>query len=780
MANPFVISMKFTGDGSGAVAAANAIRQEVGQLGNALDASSGKAAELQANVSRLAVQQERIAALSANGVNSALGVRDDFNAAARGADIEVYGRKLDELRARFNPLFAAEQRHQASLASIRQANRLGAISAQEMAAAVRAEEGAYAQSVAAISGNTQALERNRTVRASMAGSGGFATANVAAQFQDIAVTSAMGMSPLQIALQQGTQISAAFGNMGAAGAVRTLGAAFLSIISPVSLVTIGLVAGGAAAIQYFSGLGRGAETADQRLDHHLERIQALSAGYDDATKAATDYVESSRKVPEGSVTSNLEAARRAAIEQTSRDLDTLAQKQAEIATDFDQMSMSRTLHADVLDAAAGLDSLGISADSTQAQIDAVHTRLTELANDNSAPEQARRYARDLLTMVENLQASRTEVESLGIAIENMPHDILVKIRVQTERFGEAMDDLSSIVPDARPRTAIMRDENETAFQKAALNATTTSALNAATELYQDNLKGISALEKEQAERDAARAAKAAAQVSAYDRQIEAIQERTEAQKTETNVIGLGTFASEKARVTLELETAARKDAIGLTPERVAQIEEEASAYAKAAAAQETLLEKQQAATEQYEFARSTFRSFFTDLSSGLRDGQDGWEALGMAGANALDRIAERALSMAADGIFDMIFNAIGSAIGGGGQKGGSFLSFLGFADGGWTGGSAGQPRGIVHGEEFVVRAGPASQHRALLETINAGGSPSMGTGATVTLAPVYNFNGSSFTQAQAHRMMQENNRDLMAMLPGAMNDASRRAVRGAA
>src|SRR5690606_19789174 len=79
----------------------------------------------------------------------------------------------------------------------------------------------------------------------------FSTANLAAQFQDIAVTSSMGMAPLQIALQQGTQISAVFGGMGAAGALRAVGAAFLSVINLTSLVTIGLVAGAAAAIQYF-------------------------------------------------------------------------------------------------------------------------------------------------------------------------------------------------------------------------------------------------------------------------------------------------------------------------------------------------------------------------------------------------------------------------------------------------------------------------------------------------------------------------------------------------
>lgn len=44
----------------------------------------------------------------------------------------------------------------------------------------------------------------------------------------------------------------------------------------------------------------------------------------------------------------------------------------------------------------------------------------------------------------------------------------------------------------------------------------------------------------------------------------------------------------------------------------------------------------------------------------------------------------------------------------------------GFERGGWTGGVRGQPRGTVHGEEFVVRAGPAARHRSMLEAMNAG------------------------------------------------------------
>jgi hypothetical protein len=75
------------------------------------------------------------------------------------------------------------------------------------------------------------------------------TGNIAAQFQDIGVTAAMGMNPLLIALQQGTQLSAVFAQSGG-NAFKTIGAAIGQVLSPSALFTIGIVAAVAALVQY--------------------------------------------------------------------------------------------------------------------------------------------------------------------------------------------------------------------------------------------------------------------------------------------------------------------------------------------------------------------------------------------------------------------------------------------------------------------------------------------------------------------------------------------------
>ncbi|NTG48572.1 hypothetical protein G6M04_14360 [Agrobacterium rhizogenes] len=158
---------------------------------------------------------------------------------------------------------------------------------------------AATQAAAAIDRQRQATERlNAAQRASSRaptaanqnrGAQSFQTANVAAQFQDIAVTSAMGMSPLQIALQQGTQLSAVLGPMGATGAVKGLAAAFMSVISPVSLVTLALVGGAAAAIQYFSSAGKESKTLEKLLDEQVAAIKRIKDVWGEAATARSQY-----------------------------------------------------------------------------------------------------------------------------------------------------------------------------------------------------------------------------------------------------------------------------------------------------------------------------------------------------------------------------------------------------------------------------------------------------------------------------------------------------------
>jgi hypothetical protein len=88
---------------------------------------------------------------------------------------------------------------------------------------------------------------------------------------------------MQMAIQQGTQITQVIGPMGAAGAAKALGTAFMSLFNPVNLVTYAVLAGGAALIQWAMGAG---ETK--------EKAKTVSDQIDDLEAAVTKYTASAK------------------------------------------------------------------------------------------------------------------------------------------------------------------------------------------------------------------------------------------------------------------------------------------------------------------------------------------------------------------------------------------------------------------------------------------------------------------------------------------------------
>lgn len=115
---------------------------------------------------------------------------------------------------------------------------------------------------------------------------GGSTANLAAQFNDIGVMLAAGQSPLLLAMQQGTQVNQVLGQMGTTGRdrLRALGAAFMSVVSPANLVTLGVIAGGAALIQW----GLSAVRADEDGEDFEKTLKRLTSTTDQYRRATDD------------------------------------------------------------------------------------------------------------------------------------------------------------------------------------------------------------------------------------------------------------------------------------------------------------------------------------------------------------------------------------------------------------------------------------------------------------------------------------------------------------
>lgn len=286
----------------------------------------------------------------------------------------------------------------------------------------------------------------------------------------------------------------------------------------------------------------------------------------------------------------------------------------------------------------------------------------------------------------------------------------------------------------------------------------------------------------------------------YEKAIASIREKTAAQLVENETYGMTTYAIERARVVQELETAAKEARVALSPDVEAAIYKEADAAAAAAQASEDLQKKREAELEQIKFYKDTFSSVFIDLKNSLLEGASLWDAFANAAYNALNKIADRALGLAADGIFDLIFGSItGGLTGGFSPFGGSSvnpstgLPAL-FANGGLvygrgTGTSDSIPAMLSRGEYVLPAAavkrigvGNLEKMRGYANGGLVSGSPlapfpandhAANDNVSITWAPVINAKDGA-TRREIDAALRESERRFEERLPQMLAEARRR------
>jgi hypothetical protein len=213
--------------------------------------------------------------------------------------LAMAGRSADELRAKYNPLFAVIAQYKQNLIEIRTLTAQGVLTTDEMTSAIQRQRQATLASIDAIKGRNTAM-----------GSGHFSRSNMAAtnsmfQFQDIAMTAAMGMNPAMIGLQQGTQLAGGFAGM----SIKEAGAAALGglsgLLSPLSLVTVGLTAATAAAIQFFSSSASQGKTASDVIEAQANLVKELADAWGIAGNQARTYNEAQKIISQTNASAGL-------------------------------------------------------------------------------------------------------------------------------------------------------------------------------------------------------------------------------------------------------------------------------------------------------------------------------------------------------------------------------------------------------------------------------------------------------------------------------------------
>ncbi len=308
MTSPLKLSVQVTGDTKGLSSAMQEgksgvqdLRQEVQQSAGAMSAQRAESERaavahrtaMEAARGRSQAEQELRRAVSYLGGIRILGDDAAFSEKRRN-DVETYARRLDDLKAKYNPLYAVQRQYIAQLTEIKAAAAAGAITETERANAIAATKTAFAGQVTAMNGFVQAGHgaAKSTALAS------HEVTNLSYQVTDLAVQLASGQSPFMAMVQQGGQIVPILGQRGLGQIIPAIGSAIASLISPTTLWLAGITAAGYAGYYAFRSIVPEARSLDTILQSHADTIGKLRERYGSATAAARQYGQESNRALE--------------------------------------------------------------------------------------------------------------------------------------------------------------------------------------------------------------------------------------------------------------------------------------------------------------------------------------------------------------------------------------------------------------------------------------------------------------------------------------------------
>lgn len=572
-------------------------------------------------------------------------------------------------------------------------------------------------------------------------------ANVGSQFNDIAVQLASGTSPWTIALQQGTQLNQVFASMkgaGGVGVLKLLADGLMSMVSPISLATIGIIALGGYAIQWLTSMKSELPKVSDYLKEHGELVKDIKDYYEGAESSAEKYGKTAGIVLDSLIRKQAETAKKLADRQNAEFLNPLSLSGAitgsgefVVAPEFQAAAPAIVKFREELkkgnaDFDAFIESVQNSELSQKLKDDLI-TGANALRELNAAAD---------TKPLTDYQKAMADVNAAIQAMDDKKvQDALEEIakkagdgKITVDQVGEALRELSILHPDmagpigAMNALILKAQEANTAIsgiggRVGSMNAPMTipegqarplgglefgsrfgDDNDAATRLAEQKAK----IEKEQkqlaeaaerarlkAERDAKRKSRESTREDDYERFNRRIQEQMEVAEQEYNaqakinplVEDYG-FALEAARLYQEGLNAAKKAGVDLSPAEQEALRKQTEGLAAIRAEQERLNEEQAKVKQNFEewngVAKDAVGGFISDLQNGV--------SLADALHNALDKVLDKLIEVGLNSIFDPQ-----SGIFGGGGGGG-----LGAIFGGLFGGfrANGGPVGV--GKSYVV------------------------------------------------------------------------------
>ncbi|QWY83356.1 tail tape measure protein [Rhizobium phage RHph_X3_2] len=641
---------------------------DVAALG--VEVHSTNVTKVTADLNQLSVAAAKAEANAAKLAKQKLGVEQSY-AAARAAQNMA---KATELAARAEGNLSKEQ-----MATLRNERQLANAHAQ--GARAKLEE-ARAADVLARAEHKLAQEQLRAAQAdrdripqrpanqNVAGRENWGNqsnpANIAAQFQDIGVTAAMGMNPLMIALQQGTQLSMAMG-----GGIKALGAALAMCFTATTLLTIGVVALVAALIQWVDWAGLAAKALDWLADN-LQMI----APYAVAAAAALALIYAPAIV--GGIISLIALISRVGLAATVAGAQMAAAWVVAsgpigwLITAVGLVLAAMYVFRDEINQVFGVDVVNAAKTGANYVIGAFVAAYHDLefiwANFPNIIGAAAVGAANLAIKAMNglMQMATDHINQwikginqiLSLAGMGTIGEISVGSIGQIE--NTQFEGLKSSLAE---RNAQIDLDMNTDYVGGAISYIQKGA-DAASGKLRELSKLMTEVDDKTKGKGKGRAGGAGGKTDEdkFGDIVDGANRRIAELQAERDALGLTAEQAARLRYETELLNQAQQKNIALSPQQRAELGSLAAEMAK-------LEIETKRAKETMDFAKDITKGFFGDLRSGLAEGKSLWEAFGDAAMNVLDKIVDKLMNDVIDALFQTS-SATGGLFGGGGGGGG--------------------------------------------------------------------------------------------------------------
>lgn len=350
--------------------------------------------------------------------------------------LAMQGKSLDELRAKYNPLFATISQYKAAQMEIRTLHAQGVLSTNEMTAAIQRQRQATLASIDAIKGRNSLMRGGRDAEA------GFRRQNLGYQVFDIGQGLSSGMPMGMITAQQLPQIAQIYAGQG--GGIKALladiGSLARGAVTAVGAMPLAIGVAGAAAILYDKNVSSAAAKAERALEKHEQALERIKALFDQSGSGAERYgqrVQSAISFAERSDRKALEDALAGQTQAAGRELLNAVPRSSGAAMN--------NLYGPYL---AAVQKFIAEARQGRGDIAAFNDEVNRIANANQADERVQRIGQRLLETTKAASDTASKIKELN--------DEFARTSMLTARTDAALTMTKYRIENADALTAIRR------------------------------------------------------------------------------------------------------------------------------------------------------------------------------------------------------------------------------------------------------------------------------------------------------------------------------------